>query len=115
MINKSKTYVTRDGDPVRIYSTGNDGPYPVHGAIFFNHAWSVSSWPEDGAVPGQFSLVEVKPKRMLSVVASVYIDDGGELRVGGLYHSKEEAAAGAKRKRFACVHITREITEGEGL
>jgi len=115
MIDKSKTYTTSDGLPVQIYRTDAGGRHPVHGAVFIDGSWSCMSWPENGDVGAHYSLAEVKPKRTLEVHMNVYVDGLGAPMPGGCYYEKVEADRQACRGRFACVHITREITEGEGL
>ena len=41
-------YQTRDGCPVRIYALDGGAGYPVHGALFTDGEWILSSWTLDG-------------------------------------------------------------------
>ena len=115
MIDKSKTYVTRSGLPAQIYRTDAGGRHPVHGAVFIDGSWSCMSWPENGDVGANYSLVEVKPKRTLDVWMNVYSDGHGALIPGGCYCSKAEADRQSTARRVSCINITREVTDGEGL
>lgn len=49
-INKSKSYTTREGKPVRIYCTDAGGKYPIHGAILCtdDNTWEGETWTENG-------------------------------------------------------------------
>ena len=114
MIDKSKTYTTRQGLPVRIYCTDGGGTHPVHGAFKMDGAWLPFSWREDGGFSA-YALVEVKPKRTLDVMVNVYQLIDGTLYSGTGHASIDDAALWQSGKRFARIHITREITEGEGL
>ena len=51
MIDITKTYTTRSGAPVRIYSTDAGGSYPVHGAVptfDSEQPWRVENWTAEG-------------------------------------------------------------------
>jgi hypothetical protein len=66
VIDKSKTYRTRDGKEVRIYATDGGGDYPVHGALCDNGIWIVTSWTKEGRYYKNqpehgLSLIEVVP------------------------------------------------------
>ena len=80
MIDKNKEYKTKCGYPVRIYSTGGNGIFPVHGAFLDSGGdWRVHEWTSQGIVLYQWDrnnpnyllqpldLVEVKPKRKVAV------------------------------------------------
>ena len=47
-IDITKTYQTRSGLPVRIYSTDGGGPFPVHGAIRDGNEWFLCKWRDNG-------------------------------------------------------------------
>lgn len=47
-IEVGKFYRTRDGHKVRIYATDGSGLFPVHGAIYYDDEWSISTWTSDG-------------------------------------------------------------------
>jgi len=68
MIDKNKTYRTRDGREVRIYATDGGGKCPIHGAAKSSDgAWQQpTSWRPCGSwswstVPGSNDLIEVVP------------------------------------------------------
>lgn len=71
MIDKSKTYTTRDGREVRIYATGQASPYHVHGAVKKGEAsWIPQSWTDTGQPTGYLAvlgltLVEADPHGIL--------------------------------------------------
>jgi hypothetical protein len=48
MINKYKKYKTRVGHDVAIYEVYTEGSHPVHGAYFFDGAWTIEAWTSDG-------------------------------------------------------------------
>ena len=111
MIDKSKTYVTRHGSPVRIYCTDAGGAHPVHGAIEAHGLWLPFSWRKDGD-NCEHALVEVKPKHDVDLWINIY------RTYGGGYLAASGACAkllGARGHRFACVRLTQEVTEGEGM
>jgi len=111
MIDKSKTYTTREGLPVRIYCTDGAGFHPVHGAVALQDGWSSATWPADGQ-NGRLSLVEVKPKHDVDLWINLYHNYGGG------YFAASGACAkllGVQGHRFACIRLTQEVTEGEGL
>jgi len=114
MIDKSKTYTTREGLPVRIYCTDAGGSHPVHGAIEAHGLWLPFLWREDGD-NCEHALIEVKPKRTLDVTVNVYQSIDDTLYSGTGHPSRKDADLSQSGKRFACIHIVREITEGEGL
>jgi len=118
MIDKNKTYVTRRGDAVRLYCTDDGGgSHPVHGAVNIEGIWACMSWPKDGESSGYYSLVEVKPKRTLDTWLNVYSDtvDGPIIGVGHRLRSAADAAGALVGSRIACLRITQEFTEGEGM
>ncbi len=117
MIDKSKQYRTRQGQEVRIYAVDGDEEMPIHGAILTKHGWKVNSWARDGKWCPNMSdgvdLIEVKPRIKREVWVNVYPEG-----VGMVCESKEEAdnATGAKcKRRIACVRLTIDVEEGEGL
>jgi len=114
-IDASKTYKTRDGRQVRIYATGAGGDYPVHGATKDeNHKWRQTSWTADGSyvveAPSGLDLIEQRPRRTLNKWLNVY-DDMSTIGCA----TREEADSHCSDRRIACLHITREFEEGEGL
>lgn len=66
MIDPSKTYRTRDGQPVRIYATDGVGTSPIHGAYYSTmfKGYIFCGWDQDGepttdGPPERVGLVEV--------------------------------------------------------
>lgn len=49
MIEKNKTYITSQGDKVRIYTTDGTGIYPVHGARACDGSWQLCAWTRGGS------------------------------------------------------------------
>lgn len=118
MIDKNKQYRTRDGREVRIYATDAGGEFCVHGAILFpNGRWEQRQWPITGkigdAILAAAELVEVRPRIQREVWVNVYPDG----RFGQLFKTKAEADAClyCKDPRIACVKLTIDCEEGEGL
>lgn len=48
MIDPNKSYVTRDGFPVRIIATDAKGRYPIVGLVDMVNAEYCRQWTEDG-------------------------------------------------------------------
>jgi hypothetical protein len=115
MIDKNKQYRTRDGREVRIYAVDGGFTAPVHGAVKFDGDWRIMSWGSDGVWHnGAFTdhdLIEVKPRIKREVWVNVYPEEIETL----FYRTKEAADRGAVPKRIACVRITIDCEEGEGL
>ncbi len=114
MINKDKQYRTRDGREVRIYATDGKDSNAVHGAVFRNGMWLITTWRADGCYAGVKSdsdLVEVKPRIKRTVWLNVYTyntycED---------YQTKEKADYNSMSGRLACVKVEIDCEEGEGL
>lgn len=111
-ISMDKQYRTRDGREVRIYAIDGKRPYPIHGAYFFDGEWILCRWYADGGCWGDpdLYLVEVKPRIQREYWVSVY-----RKRVSGLFETKEQCDWVASDDRLACVKITIDCEEGEGL
>lgn len=119
MIDKSKQYRTRDGREVRIYATDGDTDCPIHGAILTRHGWKGTSWTSDGlwclgAMDGS-DLIEVKPRIKREVWVNVY--RGRELDWLTIHDERQEADdyPDCHKSRIACVCLTIDCEEGEGL
>jgi len=118
MIDKSKIYKTRDGREVRIYATDGGGEYPVHGAHMINGQWLHNGWTACGGYDvevdeHEFDLIEVKPRIKREVWANVY--RGRETDWVTMHDERDEADAERRGQRIACVKLTIDVEEGEGL
>lgn len=119
MIDPNKQYRTRDGREVRIYATDGGGPYPVHGAYKMMGEWYGSYWTasgrfdqSSGCVDTGTDLIEVKPRIQREVWVNVYPE---WLSNDMAWPSEKEADEGAAPDRIACVRLTIDCEEGEGL
>ncbi len=115
MISKDKQYRTRDGQEVRIYATDAGGRFPVHGAYRSHGLWAAGSWREDGCfwsdTEHENDLLEVKPRIQREVWLNIY-----PTHIQSYNHpDKLTADASATKARIACVKITIDCEEGEGL
>jgi hypothetical protein len=116
MIDPNKTYRTRDGREVRIYAVDGDGEFPVHGAFLTKHGWKVEAWSASGRWQNDCEdacdLIEVKPRIKREVWVNVYPN-----HVSPPYENKDEANFWGERNndRIACVKLTIDCEEGEGL
>ena len=114
MIDKNKTYRTRDGREVRIYATDGYPSLTVHGAIKLEDGWEIVAWRSDGRLGGyaesDSDLIEVKPRIKCDVWVNVY--HGGIVNVR---YTKADADDDATSDRIACVQLTIDCEEGEGL
>jgi hypothetical protein len=113
-IDVTKVKRTRGGHEVRIYATDGKGLYPIHGAYCNGDWWVMQTWTSDGKVQcgpeGPYDLVEEPQTVELDLWVNVYRDG-----TTTTWHSADDAEAAALRNRFACFHIKRTVTEGEGL
>ena len=116
MIDKNKTYRTRDGWPVEIYKTGCLGSRPVHGAYLTPSGESrVSQWTSEGKFVNdgfvcEFDLIEVKPQIIHELWGNVY--PSGCVNA---HPNRKDADRIANKDRIACVKITIDCEHGEGL
>ena len=116
MIDKSKTYRTRDGREVRIYATDGRGDWPVHGAIKNEDGWCHTSWLSNGkwqVTDMSVDLIEVKPRIKREVWVNVYPEESGMNTHA--HECKKAANDCAGPDRIACVKLTIDCEEGEGL
>jgi hypothetical protein len=115
MIDRNKQYRTRDGREVRIYAVDGRGMWPIHGAIKVDGGWAACTWFDDGRAAGDrdaaLDLIEVKPRIQREVWVNVY----PEIRECLHYETKNRADQGAMPHRIACVKLTIDCEEGEGL
>lgn len=111
-----KQYRTRDGREVRIYAVDGGGYKEVHGAYRDAIGWVLAYWYDDGksvrTVDGPYDLIEVKPRIRREYWVNVD-------KIG--YHqpicwvTKELADRKRSKDRIACVKITIDCEEGDGL
>ena len=116
MIDKNKQYRTRNGKEVRIYAVDGDCEMPIHGAVLNEIGWSVHSWARDGkwcpSMTDDLDLIEVRPRIRREVWVNVY----PHIDVGQFHLSKAQADMKADvEHRIACVKLTIDVEEGEGL
>lgn len=89
-IDMNKTYRTRDGHEVRIYSLDGSHPFSVHGAVKIRDYWAMHSWTNKGKhtntpYNSPLNLIEVVPE------SEVWINEYANRVVSRSYNSKEEA------------------------
>ena len=110
MIDKNKTYKTRDGREVRIYATDGSGYWPIHGAIQLScSGWSSASWDNHGNAYNSFhrdGLIEVRPRHKRTVWLHVF-KNGSVCATEETYY----VVSG----RIACIKVELDFEEGEGL
>jgi hypothetical protein len=112
MIDKSKTYRTRDGREVRIYAT--DGANErVHGAVKLKHGWTIQSWENDGKwMPKDEStcdLIEVRPRHKRTVWLA-FMENGFRC-----YDTEIDAHANHLMPKLAIIKVELDFAEGDGL
>ena len=115
MISKDRQYRTRDGREVRIYATDGVGRFCIHGAYVSGGSWVAASWRGDGRFwwneEHENDLIEVKPRIQREVWLNVY--------PSGIQNCTHETKGLADKNccgdRLACVKITIDCEEGEGL
>lgn len=117
MIDPKKQYKTRDGREVRIYAVDGGGERPVHGAINLDGEWECLVWRMDGRL-GEYietdtDLIEVRPRIQREVWVNVY--RGRETDWATMHDERDEADAVRCEQRIACVRLTIDCAEGEGL
>jgi hypothetical protein len=113
-----KTYKTREGSPVRLYTVnGANASQPIVGERFVHaDVWHTSTWDTQGrwtydGSEHKFDLIEVKPQRVYERWVNVHNDGSSSC-----FRTCEDAAAFATEMgRIACLHIRQEYTEGDGL
>ncbi len=115
MIDKDKQYRTRDGREVRIYAVDGREGEEVHGAFLSKGGWVSNSWAANGlwCAGGEDAcdLIEVKPRIQREVWLNVYPDVAECL----YYTTKQRADESAVPQRIACVKLTIDCEEVEGL
>jgi hypothetical protein len=117
MINKDKTYKTRDGREVRIYATDGHPLEPIHGAIRdYEDRWNAAIWQKDGSnlyKSRDADLIEVRPHIKRTVWLNVHVNRSV------IAHNYREEADNLFCKdvapRIACIKVDLDFEEGEGL
>jgi hypothetical protein len=105
-----KQYRTKDGREVRIYAVDGMNHNKVHGAIKLENGWGITTWRYDGlAWDTKYDLVEIKPRIQREYWVNVKHNDYSSL------HYTRKAADTYPDDRIACVKITIDCEEGEGL
>lgn len=117
MINKNKQYKTRDGREVRIYAVDGRLPDNIHGAAKCIGGWEGYLWNGNTGrwldhKESIHDLIEAKPRIKRKVWVNVYAQEAWSDVV---HQSKEQADSAAAPNRIACVKLTIDCEEGEGL
>jgi len=113
-IDPNKRYRTRDGREWKFLDWNEYGN--VSGALKTALKWELLSWPPDGKylhTEGPLDLIEVRPRIQRKVWINVYSD-----RFGNVHSSREDADRGVSfgfGARVACLELTLDYEEGEGL
>ena len=118
MIDRNKQYRTRDGREVRIYAVDGSGNKPIHGAsLSVVHGWTSHVWSSNGRFYGDVEsmndLIEVKPRIKREVWVNEYRYCNGQ-RNWVAFDTRDEADS-EPAARIACVMLTIDCEEGEGL
>lgn len=108
MIDKSKTYRTRDGREVRIYATDGYSSAAIHGAYKDDEGrWLQHCWHKNGkCYENGFDLIEVRPRHKRTVWLHVFQNS--------TVCATEEAYYDITN-RIACIKVELDFEEGEGL
>jgi len=118
-ISPNKTYKTRSGLETRIFMYDNTGPCPIIGAIKHTDGrWQPAVWAEDGRGSyREIELIEVKPRVEAKAWFNVYKHANGTYYIGTSARPSKEVADRniGFGDRVACVKITIDCEEGEGL
>ena len=117
MIDPKKQYRTRDGREVRILMTdGGDWGLPVIAAYKDSEGrWWPMHMTADGhrcankAVQSALDLIEVKPRIKREVWVNVYP------HMEAIWARREDAEEAGGDDRIACVKLTIDCEEGDGL
>lgn len=119
MIDPKKTYKTRDGSEVKVYSTDNGGAYSVHGAYRFGMIWIAAQWTVEGICDRRDSDKDLtEDHQTITVWANIVWTGDGNIPSIDIWRNKafaDEALEGTSLKRIACVPVEIKYMEGEGL
>lgn len=114
-------YKTKGGYEVVIDAVDRGGEWPVHGAIsdysgdWVQRCWASNGRESTGVRNGMFDLVEIKPRIKATGWANLYPVRRGSHIIGGLFSTKDWANEEAADNRIACIPISIDCEEGEGL
>jgi hypothetical protein len=115
-IDITKNYRTRDGREVRIYATDGGGPWKIAGGIKTGSEWTHATWLEGGVqsfgYQSHLDLIEVRPRIKREVWVNVYGLYNDALQIST---NKAIADSIAGCGRLACIPITIDCAEGDGL
>jgi hypothetical protein len=112
-VSIDKKYETAGGREVIIYAIHDIGRHPVHGAYTECDVWLTESWTRQGMCSNgysSFDLIEVKPRIKRTGWLNIYPG-----YTSSLYDSRATAEVCAAHDRMACIEITIDCEEGEGL
>jgi hypothetical protein len=119
-IEMGKQYRTRDGRAVRIICVDRQGSglWPVIGLLTEKNGKEYTyMWPESGHRyednTDSLDLIEVKPRLSGTFWANIYKNSKIDNLIA--YPNKDLADYSASSSRLACVPITIDCEEGEGL
>jgi len=115
MIDKNRTYRTRDGREVRIYATDGTDNQSIHGAVKDGNGWTIAAWYSDGVHArsnrnGPRDLIEVRPRHKRTVWLNIYGPTSFTSHI-----SREQAEDEQDENRIACIKVELDFEEGEGL
>lgn len=117
-VDIKKSYRAKNGAEVRLFSDDGIPDCEIIGAVKTERGWESQTWAWTGKqrsfFDSQYDLVEVKPSFNKEVWLNIYNGEYG-LCVASGYATKRDADYGALKSRFACISITVNCEEGEGL
>lgn len=114
-VSINKKYTTRSGLPVRILATDLQNPHvQVVATIMRDGIECVNSFTKEGkyyscGTESHADLIEVKPRITCDLWVNVYADYAHS------FPNREEANNYSRNDRLACVKVTIDVEEGEGI
>jgi hypothetical protein len=120
-VSMDKKYEIRGGEmgnlPVKIYSVEGNVNDSVHGAVLIDGKWRHMAWNKNGilcnSLDDAWDLVEVKERKKVEGWVNVYSD----MTIGIFCKTKLESKEirSDRTDVFACVKVTIDCEQGEGL
>jgi hypothetical protein len=111
-----KKYIYRNGEPARILCIDrNDSNYPVvteSSDGYIRTHTATGRQRHDRLLESAHDLIEARPKVRVDFWVNVY-EDGTV--ANATWEDRKDADRIAGSDRIACIHIEREVEEGEGL